>query len=72
MEIRTNHLFERKEMTKERKEELRQLLEEAMDGLQIGVRLGGSSLLVSPTTGRAGGATEVYIRRGSLQIHTWR
>ena len=29
-------------MTEERKQELTQLLEEAMDGLQIGVRLGGS------------------------------
>lgn len=56
-------------MTNDRKEELRQLLEEALDGMKIGIRLGGSSLLVPPITDRSSEATEVYIRRSSLQIH---
>ena len=39
-----------KEMTEERKQELRQLLNEAMEGLQIGIRFGSNSLLLPPTT----------------------
>ena len=55
-------------MIEDRKQELRKLLEEAVEGLQIGVRLGGSSLLLSPTTGGASGAIEVYFGSGSLPL----
>ena len=55
-------------MTEDRKQELRKLLEEAIDGLQIGVRLGGSSLLLSPTTDGASGAIQVYFGSGSLSL----
>lgn len=57
-----------KKMTEERKQELRQLLNEALEGLQIGVPLGVSSLLLSPTIGATSKATEVYLRGGSLPL----
>ena len=55
-------------MTDAGKEELTQLLEEAMEGLQIGVRLGSSSLLLSPTTEGASSAIQVFFGSGSLPL----
>lgn len=55
-------------MTEERKQELRQLLNEALEGLQIGVPLGVSSLLLSPTTGSTSKTTQVYLSGGSLPL----
>ena len=57
-----------KEMTEKRKQELRQLLNEAMEGLKIGVPLGVNSLLLSPTTGSTSRTTQVYLRGGSLPL----
>ena len=55
-------------MTEERKQELRQLLNEAMEGLQIGIRLGGSSLLLPHSTDGVSRATQVYFGSGSLPL----
>ena len=55
-------------MNDDRKQELTQLLEEAMEGLQIGVRLGGSSLLLPSTTDGASNTTQVFFGRGSLPL----
>ena len=57
-----------KEMTEERKQELRQLLNEAMEGLQIGIRFGSNSLLLPPTTDGASRAIQVYFGNGSLPL----
>jgi hypothetical protein len=57
-----------KEMTEERKQELRQLLNEAMEGLQIGVRFGSNSLLLPPTTDGDSRAIQVYFGNGSLPL----
>ena len=55
-------------MIEDRKQELRKLLEEAIDDLQIGVRLGGSSLLLPSTTSGASGAIQVYFGSGCTAI----
>ena len=55
-------------MTEERKQELTQLLEEAMDGLQIGVRLRGSSLLLPSPADGANRTVQVFFGRGSLPL----
>ena len=55
-------------MNEDRKQKLRKLLEEAMDGLQIGVRLGSSSLLLSSVTDGASSAIQVYFGSGSLPL----
>lgn len=55
-------------MTEERKQKLRQLLNEAMEGLQIGVPLGVNSLLLSPTRGSTSRTTQVYLSGGSLPL----
>ena len=59
---------EGKEMTEERKQELTQLLEEAMNGLQIGVRLKSSSLLLPSTIEGASNTIQVFFGRGSLPL----
>ena len=55
-------------MTEERKQELTQLLEEAMDDLQIGVPLRSSSLLLPPPTDGAKSAIQVFFGSGSLPL----
>ena len=55
-------------MTDARKEELTQLLEEAMEGLQIGVRFKSGPLLLSPTKDGASATFQVRFGNSSLQI----
>ena len=55
-------------MTEERKQELTQLLNEAMEGLEIGVPLGVSSLLLPPTRGGKNRTIEAYFGGGSLPL----
>ena len=55
-------------MTDERKQELKRLLNEAMEDLQIGIPLGVGSLLLSSTTGGTSRATEAYFSGGSLPL----
>ena len=55
-------------MTEKRKQKLRQLLNEAMEGLKIGVPLGVSSLLLSPTTGGTNRTIEACFGGGSLPL----
>ena len=55
-------------MNDDRKQELTKLLEEAMDGLQIGVRLRGSSLLLPSTIDGASNTIQVFFGRGSLPL----
>ncbi len=55
-------------MNDDRKQELTQLLEEVMDVLQIGVRLGGSSLLLPSTIDDRRSTIQVFFGKGSLPL----
>ena len=57
-----------KEMTEERKQELRQLLNEALEGLQIGVRSKVNSLLLSPTVDDDSTVSQLFFGSASLPL----
>ena len=55
-------------MTEERKQELRQLLNEALEGLQIGVRSKVNSLLLSPTVDDDSTVSQLFFGSASLPL----